>query len=177
MSNTLLANLERFVSYLIAPTNYYAVYTASITSINNDATLDISPDNPVFAGMTNVPVYPGVAGCVASLQAGQMVLFSFANGNPGAPYVLGVLGAPTQVAITAPNVYLNPADPVNATPQAARFGDSVSVTTTTNVTQTQAQAIIALAAAPPPGTPVPLTGTGDGTITSGSSSVGIGPAI
>ena len=84
------------------------------------------------------------------------------------------MGNPQTLAVTADNIYLNPASPAASTLMAARVTDPVSVTTTTTVTQTEAQALVALAAAPPPGSPVTLTGTGSGSITDGSLTVGIG---
>jgi hypothetical protein len=133
--STLYANLQRVVSSLLSPTDYYAVYTATIVSVNADKTLDINPANPRFAGMSNVPVYPGVAGCVASCVAGQMVLFSFSDGDPGSPYVLGVLGQPDKLDIvTTTSVHIDSAaiNLNSGTKGVARNGDQVSVTAPTS---------------------------------------------
>jgi hypothetical protein len=121
--SSIYANLQRVVTALLSPTDYYAVYTAQIVTVNADSTLDISPQNPRFAGMQNVPLYPGTVGCIGVPPTGAMCLFSFSDGDPGSPYVLGILGNATML-------YLNPANPASSTLAAARVTDPVEVAPT-----------------------------------------------
>lgn len=170
--SALAASLERMVLDLISPCNYYAIYTATVVSVNDDNTLEINPANPRFAGMSGIPLWDGLSGGACTLSQGQMVLFSFLDGNPAAPYVLGSIGVPSTTSISAVNqVYLQPDLTPTNTPQAARKGDTVSVTITPAVIT--ALGLMAGAVA----VTASSSANAVGTITSGSPIVGIGPKL
>ena len=174
---TVYDNLKTMVLGIVAPIDYYAVYTATVVQVSGGFPtnfVDLNPANPRFSGLMNVPVLTGVCGCFSATLIGQKCLFSFLDGDPGTPYVLGFFTPSSSLGVIPPSaseVSINPTG-IPALPQgAARIADTVTQTGDMVTWMSQVAGFINAAV---PGTVTPAAPTTFGTITTGSTAVTIG---
>lgn len=77
--------LAAFVRSLFPRVDYYALYPSTVVKQNADGTLELTPDDQRFAGMSGVPIRYGLPDVSATMTNGARVLLGFAGGDPAKP--------------------------------------------------------------------------------------------
>ncbi len=95
-------SLLAFVRQATRRLDYLALYPATVNSQNDDGTLELTPDDPRFAGASKVPILLGLPGVEVKVPAKARVLLGFAGGDPQKPRAtLWELSALTELKLTA----------------------------------------------------------------------------
>lgn len=83
--DALKKSITGFINGLLAPIDYFALYSSKVVQQDADLSLQVTPDDPRLPGMSKVPINLGIPGATAKVQAGARALLGFANGDPSKP--------------------------------------------------------------------------------------------
>lgn len=126
----LKAGLHALIRDMLGPLDYHAPYSAKVVAQNGDGTLELQPDDPRLAGLSNVPVLLGLPGATVKVLPGARVLLGFANGDPQKPFSqVWESGTALELNLSGMTVNISGATAINLNGPGlgvARIGDLVS---------------------------------------------------
>lgn len=73
---------------MMAPTDYHALYPASVIAQNADKTLELRTESTKLGMLSKVRIKLGIPGATVTLEAGASVLLGFEAGDPSRPVAL-----------------------------------------------------------------------------------------
>lgn len=96
------AGLLGVIGSVVAPTDYHALYAATVVAQNSDLSLELRPDGSHVAPQSKVPIKHGLPGVEVKVAAGARVLLGFEGGDPTKPKaMLWDSGSLLELVITA----------------------------------------------------------------------------
>lgn len=81
------AAIQDLVRSSVPVVDYFAAYPATVLICHGDNTLDVRPDSPRLADLTDVPLRGFVPGALVKVKKGARVLLHFDEGDRAKPFV------------------------------------------------------------------------------------------